>query len=101
LHADPQMPKARPYLSNGHLDLDNTAAARAVKPAAIVRKNWMISGSARGGNTRAIAFTLIDTAKLTNVDPQAWLTWVLGQIADHKITRLDELLPWRYAAQAA
>jgi transposase len=59
------------------------------------------TGSARGGKTMAIAFTLIETAKLNNVDPQAWLTWVLGQIADHKITRLDELLPWRYAAQAA
>ncbi|EFO33344.1 transposase IS66 [Roseibium sp. TrichSKD4] len=49
----------------------------------------------------AIAYTLIETAKLNGVDPQAWLTWVLGQVADHKITRLDELLPWRYAAQAA
>jgi transposase len=96
-----RMPKARPYLSNGHLDLDNNAAERAVKPVAIGRKNWMFSGSARGGKTMAIAFTLIETAKLNNVDPQAWLTWVLGQIADHKITRLDELLPWRYAAQAA
>ncbi|EFO33534.1 protein C [Roseibium sp. TrichSKD4] len=46
-------------------------------------------------------YTLIETAKLNGVDPQAWLTWVLGQVADHKITRLDELLPWRYAAQAA
>ena len=49
----------------------------------------------------AIAFTLFETAKLNKVDPQAWLTWVLTQIADHKITRLDELLPWRYAATAA
>ena len=45
----------------------------------------------------AIAFTLIETAKLNNVDPQAWLTWVLARIADHKITRIEELLPWRYA----
>ncbi len=49
----------------------------------------------------AIAFTLIETAKLNAVDPQAWLTGVLGRIADHKITRLDELLPRRYAATAA
>lgn len=49
----------------------------------------------------AISFTLIETAKLNKVDPQAWLKWVLAQIADHKITRLDELLPWRYAARAA
>ena len=96
-----RMPKARPYLGNGHLELDNNTAERAVKPVAIGRKNWMFAGSEGGGKAMAIAFTLIETAKLNNVDPQAWLTWVLSQIADHKITRLDELLPWRYAAQAA
>ena len=93
-----RMPKARPYLANGHLELDNNTAERAVKPVAIGRKNWMFAGSQGGGKALAIAFTLIETAKLNNVDPQAWLTWVLAQIADHKITRLDELLPWRYAA---
>ena len=61
----------------------------------------MYAGSEGGGKAMAIAFTLIETAKLNNVDPQAWLTWVFAQIANHKITRLDELLPWRYAAQAA
>ena len=110
------MPKARPYLEKGHLELDNNTAERAVKPVAplrqiwpsqiacramISRKNWMFAGSERGGKAMAIAFTLIETAKLNKVDPQAWLTWVLSQIADHKITRLDELLPWRYAAPAA
>ena len=78
-----------------------SSAERAVKPVAIGRKNWMFSGSEGGGKAMAIAFTLIETAKLNNVDPQAWLTWVLGQIADYKITRLAELLPWRYAASAA
>lgn len=96
-----RMPKARAYLENGHLELDNNTAERAVKPVAIGRKNWMFAGSEGGGKAMAIAFTLIETAKLNNVDPQAWLTWVLAKIADHKITRLDELLPWRYAAQAA
>ncbi len=96
-----RMPKARPYLENGHLELDNNTAERAVKPVAIGRKNWMFAGSEGGGKAMAIAYTLIETAKLNDVDPQAWLTWVLAQIADHKITRLDELLPWRYAAQAA
>ena len=60
----------------------------------------MFSGS-EGGKAMAIAFTLIETAKLNKIDPQARLTWVLAQIADHKITRLDELMPWRYAAQEA
>ena len=96
-----RIPKARAYLENGHLELDNNTAERAVKPVAIGRKNWLFAGSEGGGKAMAIAFTLIETAKLNNVDPQAWLTWVLAQIADHKITRLDELLPWRCAAQAA
>jgi hypothetical protein len=65
-----------------------------MKPVAIGRKNWMFAGSQRGGNSMAIAFTLIQTAKLNKVHPQAWLTWVLERIADHKITkarRIDAL----------
>ena len=58
-------------------------------------------GSQGGGQAAAIAYTLIETAKLNGVDPQAWLTDVLKCIADHKITRLDELFPWRCAATAA
>jgi hypothetical protein len=61
----------------------------------------MFAGSQGGGKAMAIAYTLIETAKLNKVDPQVWLTWVVAQIADHKITRLDELTPWRYAALAA
>ncbi len=49
-----------------------------------------------GGKAAAVAYTLVETAKLNGVNPQAWLTDVLGRIADHKITRIDELLPWRY-----
>ncbi len=54
-------------------------------------------GSEGGGKSAAIAYTLIETAKQNDVDPQAWLTDTLGRISDHKITRLDELMPWRYA----
>ena len=66
-------------------------------------RRWWTStlGSEGGGRSAAIAYTLIGSAKLNGVDPQAWLTDVLGRIADHKITRIDELLPWRYAAAAA
>ena len=92
-----RMPKTRPYLDNGFLELDNNSAERAMKPVAIGRKNWMFAGSENGGKAMAIAFTLIETAKLNKVDPQAWLTWVLEHIADHKITKLDELMPWNYA----
>ena len=93
-----RMSKARPYLDNGFLEIDNNTAERAVKPIALGRKNWMFAGSERGGKAMAIAFTLIETAKLNNVDPQAWLTWVLAQIADHKINRINELLPWVFKA---
>jgi transposase len=94
-----RLPKARPYLDNGILELDNNAVERAMKPVALGRKNWLFAGSEGGGKAMAIAFTLIETAKLNTVDPQAWLTWVLERIADHKINRIDELLPWNYAAQ--
>ena len=96
-----RIPRLRPYLDDGRLELDNNTAERGMRGVAVGRKNWLFAGSAGGGKTAAIAFTLIETAKLNGVDPQAWLTWVLGRIADHKITRIDELLPWRYAAGAA
>jgi transposase len=92
------MPKTRSYLDNGFLELDNNTVERAIKPMAIGRKNWMFAGSERGGKAMAIAYTLVETAKLNDVDPQAWLTDVLGRIADHKINRIDELLPWNYLA---
>lgn len=94
-----RMRKMRGYLENGSLELDNNSAERSIRPVAPGRKNYLFVGSESGGNTAAIAYTLIETAKLNSVDPQAWLTWVLARIADHKITRLDELFPWNYAAQ--
>jgi len=96
-----RLPKARPYLDNGHLELDNNSAERAMKPIALGRKNYLFMGSQSGGKSAAIAYTLIETAKLNGIDPQAWLTWVLVQIADHKINRINELMPWCYAAFAA
>ncbi|UWQ59335.1 IS66 family transposase [Leisingera caerulea] len=96
-----RMKKLRPYLDHGILELDNNSAERAMKPIAIGRKNYLFVGSEGGGKAAAIAYTLIETAKMNSVDPQAWLTWVLAQIADHKVTRLNELMPWRYAAIAA
>ena len=95
------MRKLRLYLGHGCLVADNNAAERAMKPIALGRKNFLFVGSAGGGKAAAIAYTLIGSAKLNGVDPQAWLTDVLSRIADHKITRIDELLPWRYAAAAA
>ena len=85
--------RLRPYLDHGILELDNNTAERGMRAIAIGRKNWLFAGSERGGRSAAIVYTLIETAKLNGVDPQAWLTDVLGSIADHKITRLDELMP--------
>jgi len=96
-----RMPKTRPYLENGFLELDNNCAERAMKPIALGRKNDLFMGSEGGGKSAAITYTLIETAKLNGVDPQAWLTDVLSRIADHKINRIDELLPWCYAEKAA
>ena len=93
-----RMKRLRPYLDHGFLEIDNNSAERAMKPIALGRKNYLFVGSEGGGKSAAIAYTLIQTAKLNGVDPQAWLTDVLSRIADHKITKLDELLPWRFAA---
>ena len=89
-----RMKKLRPYLDHGFLELDNNAAERSIRPIALGRKNYLFMGSERGGKSAAIAYTLIETAKLNGVDPQVWLTDVLARIADHKINRIDELLPW-------
>jgi len=75
---------------------DDNAPERDMRSIALGRKNYLFMGSNNGGKLAAIAYTLIETAKLNRVDPQAWLTDVLGRIADHKINRIDELLPWRY-----
>lgn len=96
-----RMEKLRPYLDHGFLEADNNSAERSMKPIALGRKNFLFVGSEGGGKSAAIAYTLIETAKLNAINPHAWLTYVLGRIADHKITRLDELMPWRYAAAAA
>ena len=72
-----------------------------MRPIALGFKNYRFMGSEGGGKSAGIAYTLVETAKLNGVDPQAWLTDVLGRIADHKITKLDELMPRRHAEASA
>ena len=96
-----RMAKARAYLSDGRLELDNNICERSIRPIALGRKNYLFMGSVGGGNAAAIAYTLIETAKMNNVDPEAWLTWVLERVADHKINRLDELMPWHWVQEQA
>jgi transposase/uncharacterized protein (DUF1810 family) len=94
-----RMPKARGYLNNGVLELDNNICERSIRPIALGRKNYLFMGSIGGGKAAAIAYTLIETAKMNNVDPEAWLTWVLTHVADHKINRIDELMPWNWTQE--
>ena len=89
------------YLDDGRIEIDSNTVERSIRPLALSRKNALFGYKDAGGERWAILASLVETCKLNNVDPQAWLTWVLAQIADHKINRIDELLPWRYAARAA
>jgi transposase len=93
-----RLPKARPYLEYGFLELDNNTAERAVRPITLGRKNYLFMGSEAGGYSAAIAYTLIETCKLNRVNPEAWLAWVLERIQDHPVNRINELLPWNYQA---
>jgi transposase len=85
------------FLEDGRICLSNNAAERELRGIALGRKSWLFAGSDRGGERAALMLTLIQTAKLNGVDPQAWLADVLARIADHAIHRLDELLPWSWA----
>jgi len=87
------------FLEEGRVCLTNNAAERAMRPPALGRKAWLFAGSDRGGERVAMMFSLIATAKLNDVDPQAWLADVLGRIAEHPANRLGELLPWNWNAQ--
>src|SRR5262249_39645103 len=83
-------------LDDGRVCLTNNAAERSLRGIAIGRKAWLFAGSERGGERAAAMFTLIETAKLNGLDPQAWLADVLARIADHRITDLAALLPWNW-----
>jgi len=89
------------FLDDGGICLSNNAAERELRGIALGRKSWLFAGSDRGGERAAVMLTLIHTAKLNDVDPQAWLADVLARIADHAVHRLDQLLPWNWKAQAA
>ena len=82
-------------------DLEEGAAERAIRPLALGRKNYLFAGSAAGGRRAAILYTLIETCRLNDVDPEAWLADVVARIADHPINRLDDLLPWKSSSTSA
>ena len=84
------------FLDDGRICLSNNAAERAIRPLALGRRSWLFAGSDRGGRRAAAMYTLIGTAKLNDVDPQAWLANVLARIAGTPQSRLYELLPWNW-----
>jgi len=88
------------FLDDGRVCITNNAAERALRGVALGRKSWLFCGSDRGGQRAAVIYSLIGTAKLNNVDPQAWLADVLARIAGHPASRLDELLPWNWPQPA-
>jgi transposase len=87
------------FLEDGRICLSNNAAERVLRGIALGRKSWLFAGSDRGGERAAVMLTMIHTAKLNDIDPQAWLADVLARINDHAIHRLAELLPWNWAAE--
>jgi len=87
------------YCDDGRLEIDNLPVERALRGVAIGRRNYLFAGADSGGERAAAIYSLIGTAKLNGVDPEAYLRFVLARIADHPINRVDELMPWVVAEQ--
>ena len=82
------------FLDDGRVEMDNNAAERALRVVAVGRKNYLFAGSDAGGERAAAIYSLLGSAKLNGIDPEAYLTQVLRRITDHPINRIGELLPW-------
>jgi transposase len=89
------------FLDDGRICMTNNAAERALRGIALGRKSWLFAGSDRGGQRAAVMYSMIVTAKMNDVDPQAWLAHVLANIAQHPANRLDELFPWEWQSREA
>jgi transposase len=85
------------YVDDGQLEIDNNAAERALRAVALGRKNFLFAGSNAGGERAAAIYSLLGSAKLNGLDPEIYLQHVLECIADHPISRINELLPWNLA----
>ena len=87
------------YTEDGRLEIDNNPAENALRGICVGRKNWLFAGADCGGERAAAMYSLIETAKLNSVNPQAWLADVLDRIGKgHPINRIDDLLPWNWSA---
>src|SRR5690606_7795617 len=87
------------YRDDGRVEIDNNAAERALRAVALGRKNYLFAGSDAGGERAAAIYSLVGTAKLNGLDPEAYLRHILGRIAEHPINRVTELLPWNIAGE--
>lgn len=94
-------PALKLYCDDGRIEIDNSAAERALRGVAIGRRNYLFAGADSGGERAAAMYSLIGTAKLNGIDPEAWLRHVLATIADHPVNRVDEFLPWHFVNQFA
>ena len=86
------------YVHDGRLEMSNNAAERAMKPPVLGRKNYLFCGSEAGGQRAACFYTIIETAKLSGVNPEAYLTDIIGRIDNHPAKEIDQLLPWNWKA---
>ena len=84
------------FLDDGRICMSNNAAERGLRGIALGRKSWLFCGSDRGGERAAVMYSIIVTAKMNDIDPQAWLADVLARIAEHPVQKLDDLLPWSW-----
>ena len=89
------------YTNDGRVEIDNNAAERSIRGIALGRKNYLFAGSDAGGNRAATIYSLIETCKLNDIDPEAYFRDILGRIADHKINRIAKLLPWNWKTNQA
>ena len=80
--------------TTGRIEIDNSAAERALRGVTVGRRNYLFAGSDRGGERAAVFYTLIESAKLNGLDPEAYLRHLLTHTAEHSICRIEELLPW-------
>ena len=84
------------FLDDGRVCLSNNTAERAIRPIAVGRRNWTFAGSDSGGQRAAAMYTLIETCRLNDIDPRAWLADVIARLPGHPAKCIDELLPWNW-----